>query len=199
MLRALQAINNGRTLSMPSVLVVNNQQATVDSVLQQPFTSTNASDTVATTSFGGTQDAGTQVTLTPQISTGDQIILDYSISLSAFVGESAGPGLPPPRQQNRLQSVVTIPDGFTIAIGGIELSTTADAESRVPLIGSLPLIGELAKSRSRSHGRQRFFAFIRPTVVRDESFEDLKYISEMQAGSMGLDADWPRVEPQVIR
>ena len=54
-LKALQTLNKGRTLSLPKVLVNNNQQATLDSVLQQPFVSVNASNTVATTSFGGSK------------------------------------------------------------------------------------------------------------------------------------------------
>ena len=198
-LRALETINDGRTLSMPRVVVSNNQEASLNSVLQQPFTSTNASDTVATTSFGGTQDAGTTVALTPRISPADHLLLEYSVSLSSFVGESADPSIPPPRQQNELASVVTIPDGFTIALGGIELTTEAEAESRLPLIGSIPLLGELAKNRSRSASRQRFYVFIRPTILRATGFEDLRYLSDVQLDEAGLDDGWPVVEPRVIR
>ena len=144
-LRALETINDGRSVSMPRLIVGNNKSATLDSVVQEPFLSTNASDTVATTSFGGTQDAGTTVTVTPQIAQADHLVLEYSVSLSSFVGESSDPSIPPPRQQNSVQSVVTIPDGFTVAVGGIELMTEADAESRVPIVGSIRIIGEFAK------------------------------------------------------
>lgn len=197
--RALETLNDGRSLSMPRIVVSNNRSATLDSVVQEPFLSTNASDTVATTSFGGTQDAGTTVTLRPQIAEGDHLLLEYSVSLSSFVGESSDPGIPPPRQQNSVQSVVSIPDGFTIAVGGIELMTEADAESRVPIIGQIPLIGELAKSRSRSASRSRFYVFIRATVLRDRGFEDLKYLSEVQTDRAGVDDGWPTVEPRLIR
>ncbi|MCW5754948.1 MAG: hypothetical protein KIT24_09615 [Phycisphaeraceae bacterium] len=197
-IRALETVNRGRTLSMPTIVVSNAQQASVNSVLQQPYVSVNASDTVATTSFGGTQDAGTQVTLTPQISTGDHIILEYSITLSTFVGESAAPGIPPPRQQNTLRSVVTIPAGFTIVVGGIELQNTSSGESRVPVLGNLPIIGELAKSQSRTGGRQRFYAFIRPTILRDVHFEDLKFVSDMVISQTGVDSGWPELIPRMI-
>src|SRR5690606_27054905 len=66
LIRALQTINNGETLTMPKVLVNNNMQAALDSVISEPFISINASDTVATTSFGGSEQAGTIVTVTPQ-------------------------------------------------------------------------------------------------------------------------------------
>jgi type II secretory pathway component GspD/PulD (secretin) len=199
LIRALQTINNGRSLNMPKVLVSNNQQANLDAVVQQPFVSTNASDTVATTSFGGFENAGTTITIKPQIAKGDHLVLEYSVSLSAFVGESSDPGIPPPRQQNNLQSVVTVPDGYTIVVGGIEITTEADAVSQVPLLGDVPLLGEAFKSRSRSTSTSRFYVFIRPTVLRQEGFEDLKYLSDVDTRSASVDDGWPEVEPRIIK
>ena len=97
--RALETVNHGRTLNIPKVLVNNNQTANLDSLLQQPFATSNTSTNLATISFGGTLDAGTSVTVTPQITDGDQLLIEYTVSLSTFVGESADPTLPPPRQE----------------------------------------------------------------------------------------------------
>jgi type II secretory pathway component GspD/PulD (secretin) len=99
LVRALEVVNRGRSLTMPKVLVTNNQEATLDSVLQTPFASTNASQTVATTSFGGTQDAGTSIRVKPQVASGELVVLDYSVSISSFIGDAPDPALPPPRQQ----------------------------------------------------------------------------------------------------
>ncbi len=198
LVRALETLNEGRSLNIPRVLVNNNQQATLDSVLQAPFLSTNASDTIATTSFGGTQDAGTTVTVTPQIAAGDHLILEYAVSLSTFVGESSDPGLPPPRQQSNLQSVVTIPDGYTIAVGGMEIESSAEAISQIPLLGDIPLIGEVFKNRSRSTTRSRFYVFIRANVLRHYGFEDLKYLSDRDVLVAEVDDGWPVVKPRVI-
>lgn len=197
--RALQTINDGRTVNLPHILVNNNQSGTLNSVLQQPFTSTNASDTVATTSFGGTQDAGTTVTVKPQIAEGDHLVLEYSVAISNFVGESSSPEIPPPRQQNSLQSIVTIPDGYTIAVGGIEILSDAKATSQVPWIGDVPILGELFKNRSNSQSRTRFYVFIRSTVLRHGGFEDLKYLSDTDMARAGIDDGWPVVEPRLIR
>ncbi len=197
--RALESVNDGRTLSMPKVLVNNNEDATIDSVLQQPFISTNAGDTISTTSFGGFEDAGTQVTVTPQIAAGDHLVLRYSINLSSFVGDSASPEAPPPRQQNSISSVATIPDGFTVVVGGIELQTEGYGEDRLPVLGRIPLVGNLFKSTSKSSSRQRFFAFIRATTLRDSGFEELKYLSEAAVEETGIDDGWPKVQPRVIR
>jgi general secretion pathway protein D len=198
-LRALETVNEGRALNVPKVLVNNNQTATLDSVLQAPFASVNASNTVATTAFEGTFDAGTAVTITPQITDGDQLLVEYTVSLSSFVGESADPSLPPPRQQNQLHSIATLPDGYAVVVGGLDMETEAEAESRVPFLGSLPIIGNLFKSRSVSKTKTRFFVFIRCSVFRHAGFEDLRFASSDDLDVAGLGDGWPEVEPRVIR
>lgn len=198
-IRALETISKGRSLSMPRLLAGNNKPATINSVLQQPFTSTNASDTVATTSFGGTQDAGTNVTITPTIAAGDHLVLEYQISISAFVGESSSPGVPPPRQQNSVSGSVTIPDGHTVAIGGLKLATDAKAVSQIPLLGDVPILGEAFKNRSKSGSESRFYVFIRANVLRHSTFEDLKRYSADQMRDADLSDGMPVVTPRIIR
>jgi len=198
--RALETLNEGRSLTIPKVLVNNNQQALLDSVLQTPFASTNASTTVATTSFGGTLDAGTSITITPQIAEGDHLVLKYQVSLSSFTGESADPALPPPRQQNKLQSVATVPDGHVIAVGGLDTQTVAEAVSQVPILGSIPILGRLFQSTSATERRTRLFVFIRANILRRDGFEDLKYLSEKDLGLAALEDGWPpAVEPMLVR
>ncbi len=199
-LRALQTLNKGRSLSMPMVLVTNNEQATLDSTLEQPFASTTSpSNSNSTTSFGGSLPAGTQISIKPQIADADQLTLDYQLSLSSFAGAASSPNLPPPRQQNRVQSIATIPDGHVVVVGGIELQTDGKASSQVPLLGDLPVIGEAFKTRSKNSGKQRFYVFIRANVLRERGFEDLKYMSEVRTKETGVDDGWPKVEPGWIR
>lgn len=199
-IRALEKLDKGRTLNMPRVLVGNNQSANLTSVLQQPVLSTNASVSVATTSFGGTQDAGTTVTVKPQIAEGDHLLLDYSVAISSFIGTSTNPSLPPPRQQNTLQSVVAIPDGFTVAVGGLQIDRDVEAISQIPLIGNIPIIGEAFKNRSRTIASTRFFVFLKASILRQQGFEDLKYLSTQELAASGeRDRDFPAVEPLVIK
>ena len=197
--KALETLNQGRSLSSPKILVVNNQQATFNSVLQQPFASTNASSTVSTTSFGGTQDAGTTISVKPQIAQGDHLALTYSVSLSTFVGAAASANVPPPRQQNSVQSAATIPDGYTVVVGGLEVTTEGENISQIPLVGDIPIVGELFKNRSKTNNRARFFVFIRASILRNRNFEDLKYISTADTAAAQIPDNWPTLEPQVIR
>jgi general secretion pathway protein D len=197
--RALETIDKGRSLTIPKILVNNNQQASLNSVLQTPFASTNASTTVATTSFGGTLDAGTQITVTPQITEGDQLLLEYSISLSSFVGASTDPTLPPPRQENKLQSTVSVPDGYTVVVGGLEIESESKTSREVPLLGRIPIIGGLFAARSKTQSKDRFFVFLRTSVMRSSTFEDLRFASMADLAAAKVDDGWPRLEPRLIR
>ncbi len=197
--RALETLNKGRSVSMPRLLVGNNQHASLDSVVQQPYASVNATNTISTTSFGGTQDAGTVVTIKPQIAEGDHLVLEYSVSLSAFLGAAASPTLPPAKQQNRVQSVATVPDGSTVVVGGIDLENQSKTTSQVPLLGDIPLVGEVFKSRNTTNNRSRFFVFIRANVLRGRGFDDLKYLSVHDMDAARVPDGWPVVEPRFIR
>ncbi len=198
-IKALQSLNNGRTSSMPRLLVRNNERASFSSVLQQPVATTVNSNTATTTSYGGTEDAGTTVSVQPQIAQGDHLSLVYDIRLSSFVGAASGPGLPPPKQQNTISSVASLPDGHVVVIGGIELISDSKGVSQVPLVGDIPVLGEAFKSRTRSAARTRFYTFIRATVLRNAGFEDLKHLSAQQSEPLGISDGFPQSEPRIIK
>jgi len=199
LVHALQVLNKGRALNVPKVLVNSNQRANLASVLQTPFLSTNVANVVATTTFGGTQDAGTTINVRPQIAEGDHLVLEYSIVLSTFVGTASAPSLPPPRQQNNLNSIATIPDGYTVALGGLETNSRTQASTRVPLLADLPLVGRLFRSNSNVTTHSRFYVFIRASILRSTDFQDLKFISDVDAHHADIDPRWPEIEPVLIR
>ena len=199
LVRALETVNEGRTLTRPKVVVNNNQEANLDSVVQTPYSATNASNTVATTSLGGTVDAGTTIRVKPQVADGELVVLDYSVSISSFVGEAPDPNLPPPRQENRLDSVVTVPDGWTVVVGGLEIESEAEGASQIPVLGSIPLLGALFRNESTNESRSRFFVFLQATELRGDRFEQLKWTSEHDRETAGVPDDWPVLEPRIMR
>jgi type II secretory pathway component GspD/PulD (secretin) len=86
-----------------------------------------------------------------------------------------------------------------VVVGGLEVETKTDAESRVPFLGAIPILGELFKSQSRTDTKSRFFVFLRCSVLRGASFQDLRYISLPDLVAAGVDDDLPVVEPRIIR
>ncbi len=199
-LRALANVSEGRTTTMPKVLVSNNEQAQFSSVVQQPVTTTNiVSRDVTSTSFAGTQDAGTTISVRPQIAEGDHLVLTYSITQSAFVGQAAAAGIPPPRQNNSVSSSATIPDGHSVVVGGLEVLGESESVAKVPILGDIPLLGEVFKSRSTGVTKSKFYVFIRPVIMRHETFEDLKFASEKPAAESGVMDGLPAWEARVMK
>jgi type II secretory pathway component GspD/PulD (secretin) len=199
LLRALQVIGAGKTISRPALLVNNNADATLDGVNSVPYASVNAGDTVSTTSLGGTEDAGTKLSITPQIAEGNHLILEYDVELSSFTGDATeipgGGTLPPPSRSDSASSVVTIPDGYTIIVGGLQDSSETETTSKVPLIGDIPIVGELFTSRSISSQRNRLYIFIKASIYRGENFQGLRYLSAGDLRETELDTGFPTPEP----
>lgn len=198
-IRAIETVNDGRSMSLPSIVVNNNETATLNSTTTQPYLTTTITDSNITTSRGGSASAGTTINVSPQIAAGDHIVLDYSFTQSSFVGESSADGVEPPTQQTSLNSIATIPDGYTIVLGGIESTSIGDSLTKTPGLSALPIIGDLFKSQSDSTSRSRFYVFIRATVMRSARFDYLKYLSEDLADEVGVDDGWPELKPRVIR
>ncbi len=200
-MRALQSLGGGRTVSLPKVLLANNQRSQFDSLVQEPygvsFTQGNSNSTNVT--FGGTLDAGTKLSIKPQISEGDTVLLDYSISISSFGEQGRAGNLPPSRQVNSVQSLATVPDGYTVVVGGLESSTDSQSADQVPILGSIPLLGEAFKNQSKNRTRSRFFVLIRANVLRGESLEALRSLSTSAMQQARMPEDWPVAEPQIIK
>jgi len=196
-IRALAADGHTKVLSSPRMLVNDNASATLSSVSEAPFTSVNASTTVSTTSFAGYAQAGTTLSITPHISEGEHIQLQYSITLNSFTGDGGG-DVPPPRQTNTLDSQVTIPDGHAIIVGGLTRKDFAYSATRLPYIGKIPLLGELISSTTRNESQSTLFVFIRPVILRDDKFADLKFISQRDLTRAELPGHYPSSEPLIM-
>jgi general secretion pathway protein D len=192
--RALKTNSHARVSSAPRILVNDNATGTLTSIAEQPFTSINAATTISTTSFAGYAEAGTEVTLTPHISEKDYLQLEYVVSLSSFTGDSTN-GIPPPRQRDAVQSKVTIPDGSTIVVGGLNRKSTSFTKSGLPILGDIPILQYLFTNRTSSEQNTTLFVFLRPVILRDDQFEDLKSLSERDLKPAGLPSNFPASEP----
>ncbi|MGE3182816.1 MAG: type II secretion system protein GspD [Phycisphaerae bacterium] len=189
-IQALETHGTTRVNSAPRILVDDNASGSIESVAESPFTSVNASDTVATTSFAGFAKAGTQLQIEPHIAEGDHLELKYDLSVSSFTG-AGGLNTPPPRTSDTISSTVRVPDGFTVVVGGLISETFAESRSQVPAIGNVPILGLLFGNRTESKSKVRLYAFIRPTILRDDEFRDLKTLSIAATEDAEVDDGFP--------
>jgi general secretion pathway protein D len=197
-LRALATEAQAKVLSAPRILVNDNATGTLSSVAESPFTSTNAMDTIATTSFGGYASAGTTVAVTPHISEDDYLRLIYSLTLNSFTGQ-AGVGIPPPRQTNSIDSEVVVPDGYTVIVGGLKRHDTSETVTKLPLLGDIPILGHLFRSTTLTDIETSLFVFMRPVILRDDEFLDLKHLSDWDLRKAEMPAETPASRPMLMR
>lgn len=196
--RALTGHTRARVLSAPRILVDDNAEGELTSVAEVPFTSINASDTVATTSFAGFAEAGTTITVTPTISEDDHLQLEYTVTLNSFTGPG-GTGVPPPRQTNEVRSRVTVPDGYTVIVGGLRQKNYSYTMDGIPFLENIPIIRELSSLQSTSKAESSLFVFLRPVILRDDKFRDLKFISDVDLHRAAMPPNYPTSAPLSIR
>ncbi len=197
-IRTLQENTDAKLVSSPRVLVNDNQEATIESTREEPFQSTSQNANTTITGQGGTATAGTTLTVTPQISEGGYLSLEYQIELSNFEGLPRTDGLQRPKQQERYESTVTVPSDSTIVVGGFSLDQQSESDSRIPILGDIPLIGNLFKDYSRNKRRTTIYVFITPTIMTDPNFLDLRLTTEGPLQTAQLDSDLPDLEPVTI-
>ena len=198
-LRALQTNSNARLVSAPQLLVNDNGLGKLESVSQQPYAVIlDASSVQSITSLGGLASAGTSISVEPHISEADYLQLGYSIELSSFTGTSSN-GLPPPSQKNSVDSEVTIPDGYTIVVGGLTTNSSVKGRNTVPLLGDIPVLGWIFGTHNNDMRSSTLFVFIKPVILRDDKFEDLKYLSGRARLAVGVADDFPTSKPIALR
>jgi general secretion pathway protein D len=194
-INALETDTHAHLISAPRLLVNDNGTGKLQSVAQEPYAVIlDASSTQSLTSLGGLAQAGTSISVEPHISEASYLQLAYSIELSSFTGVAQN-GLPPPSQKNSVDSSVTIPDGYTIVVGGLTTKNFNTSVNTIPILGQIPILKYLFGSRSRSSEDSTLFVFIRPVILRDDQFEDLRYISSKQLEAAGLPPDFPTSAP----
>jgi general secretion pathway protein D len=188
-------------MSRPRLLANANQEATFQSVNQEPFVTVSAiTTTTSTTAFGGFEQAGTELTITPTILEGDFVYLDVRLVVSNFTGTAPAAQVPPPRDENKVETSVTVPDRSTIVIGGIIRTEERETVSKVPILGDIPLLGLLFRSTSSDTEDSVLYAFIRPQIFRAPDFSDVREASaraeqdlekaeEAYAGRKGVEDD----------
>ncbi len=200
-IHALQNVAETRILSTPQLLVNDNEEATIAAIRQEPTTTTSlgggGEGSRDVESFGGYEDAGTTLTVTPRISEGGYLRLEYEVELSAFDGVSSD-GIPPPRIQNNVSSSASLPTDFTIVVGGIEVDTNRKTVIKVPLLGDIPLFGHLFRDTNKANATTRLYIFITPKIMRDETFDDLRLLTRGPHEKAELDPELPDFTPSTI-
>ena len=175
--KALKGNDNVRIESSPRLLVNDNAVGAIQSIAEQPTRQTNQGQTTTTTSFGEYVSAGTQFYVTPHISEYDYLRVEYQIILNSF-SEQAASDLPPPRSTSTIQSEATVPNNYTIVVGGIQSTKDSKSVDKIPILGDIPILGMLFRNTVIRKQNITTYLFITTTIIESEDFGDIKKISD---------------------
>lgn len=196
-LQALASHSRARVVTAPKIVVDDNASGILSSVAEEPFASVNATNTVATTSFAGFAQAGTTINVTPHISEGDHLNLEFDILVNSFTGVAAA-NLPPPRSTDQIVSEVTIPDGYTVIVGGLNRRRSAASFKGIPGIERIPILRRISSLETQDNSDEMLFIFLRPVILRDDKFRDLIHLSEVDQRNACIPGDFPKSAPVLI-
>ncbi|BCD99111.1 type II secretion system secretin GspD [Marinagarivorans cellulosilyticus] len=186
---AMEGDTKTNILSTPTLLTLDNSEASFTVGQNVPFVtgSFSNSGTGVNSPFQTIQreDVGITLKVTPQINEGDKVVLDISQEISS-ISESADGAADIITNQRKIETKVLTADGEVVVMGGFIQERAVNSERRVPVLGSIPLVGRLFRSDSDKNDKTNLMIFIRATVIRDDSAltgataEKYKYIRDQQ-------------------
>ena len=169
-LTAVQQDNNSNLLSTPSIVTLDNQEAKILVGQEIPVTTGEALSNNFDNAFRTVQrqNVGIQLEVKPQINAGGAIKLYLRQEVSSIAGPVTSNSADLILNKREIQTTMTVDDGQIMAIGGLLDDNERRTLEKVPLLGDIPLIGELFRSRTRSRAKTNLMVFIRPTILRSQ-------------------------------
>jgi len=179
LLNATGTDNNINVLSTPHILTIDNHEAEINVAEEIAVPTNNRTDTLGNTYFTYEyKPVGLKLKLTPHITTGEKITLDLFVEVNSVLGQTSvkTAGAPPDLAKRDVKTKISISDGSTIVVGGLMRKESNETETKVPLLGDIPLLGWFFKSKSQEYKKTNLLIFITPRVVTDP--EKIKKITE---------------------
>ena len=181
----IQSTGAGNVLSTPTLLTLDNEEAKIIVGQNVPmptgsYTNTGSSSTsVNPFQTYERKDVGLTLRVKPQISEDGTIKMVIYQEVSSVVSGTATNSSGPITNKRAIESSVLVDDGAIVVLGGLLEDQYSSTEDKVPVLGDVPVFGNLFKSRNRSYVKTNLMVFLRPVIVRDaaasESFSLDRY------------------------
>ena len=152
---ALEAEGNGKIVANPRLLTADKQEAHIEQGQERIFTTNTLGEGTVVT-----KKAVLGLTVTPQITPDDRVILDVFVTKDSFVS---------PTEENintlQVRSQVLLDNGETVVLGGIYEQQTSESVSKVPVLGDLPVLGPLFRTKGILDNRRELLIFLTPRII----------------------------------
>lgn len=169
LLTALNTDNKNDILSTPSIVTLDNKEAAFNVGQDVPVLSgsqTTSGDNIYNTVERKT--VGTKLKVTPQINEGDSVLMEIEQEVSSVDTSTSSSSLGPTFNTRTIQNAVLVKSGETVVLGGLMDDASKQEVSKVPLLGDIPLVGQLFRYTSNEKSKRNLMVFIRPTIIRDD-------------------------------
>jgi general secretion pathway protein D len=167
-LQAVQTDARFSVLSTPRIFTSNNATAEINISQSLPYVLSSRTDVNGNVLFTyAFLDVGIILTVTPRITSNGYVTMDVTQTANDFVRYTDFNA--PVVNQREAQTTVSVKDGETVVLGGIIKNSVSSTVNKIPLLGDIPLLGNLFKSTSTSTNKTELLVFLTPRVVRDEN------------------------------
>ena len=188
LIQALASTSNANLLSTPSILTLDNQEASIIVGENVPFVTGQSTSTGSGVSNPfqtiERKDVGLTLKVTPHVSGSDSVRLKLDQETSAVKNTPTLGTNGIVTTKRELKTTVLADDRQTIVLGGLISDDVQTSVSKVPILGDIPLIGALFRSTSKQHQKRNLMVFIRPTILADND----RLVSMTKKKYMGVTA-----------
>lgn len=171
-IRALSASSQANILSTPSVLTLDNQEAQIIVGSNIPVITGQSTSQASSTSDPFTtyerKDIGVTLKITPQINANKSVTLDILQEVQT-VAAALADASDIVTNKRSISTKVQVADDKTLVLGGLMSNSNEDVQTKVPILGDMPLIGRLFRSTHNKKTKQNLLVFIHPVVVDSEA------------------------------
>jgi general secretion pathway protein D len=194
-IRAVGGLGNTNIIATPSIVTLDNEEAEIKIAQEVPFVTGQYTSQGIPGNNGQVnpfqtiqrEEVGNILKITPQINEGSSVLLKISQEASSIAASSQQVSTNDLITNKRtITTNVMVEDGGIIVLGGLISDEVRESKSQVPFLGSIPILGELFKTRSIDKVKTNLMVFIRPRILRDgtdaaiESNAKYNYIRKQQ-------------------
>ena len=172
-INAIAQDTNSNILSTPSILAMDNETANLVIGQEIPITTGESLGTSNANPFRTTsrQEVGIKLEVTPQINEGSSVILNIKQEVSGVAGVITS-GIDLITNKRVIETTVLVDNGQIIVLGGLIDEDTQETVSKVPILGSIPILGKLFQSSSSTVVQKNLMVFLRPTIILDSDISN---------------------------
>ncbi len=182
----LQNSGDANVLSTPNLMTLDNEEARIVIGNNVPFVTGSYANTTGNNSVNPfttveRKDVGLMLRVRPQINENGTVKLAIYQEVSKIDGNTLKDVNGPTTSKRSIESNVLVEDGSIIVLGGLLEDSYQQAEDKVPLMGDIPVVGNLFRSENRSRKKTNLMVFLRPVVVRDAAASDALMLDRYDA------------------